>query len=277
MNKIFIQIASYRDPQLIPTIESALKNAKEPENLVFGICRQYHPEDKFDNLNKYRNNNRFKIIDVLYLESRGACWARNQIQQLYDNEEYTLQIDSHMRFEENWDSELIEMLEQLKKEGYKKPILTGYPQSFNPDNDPEERGIEPLLLSINSFNSNGILTFKPITIPYPLLHAPIKARFYAAGFCFTIGEFAREVQHDPECYFLGEEITITVRAYTHQKHVHQPKFFHHSFVLQTDGLENLPNHQFPQFGLSSTTFKVQHKLQLLAQRMYTYPTSVTIL
>ena len=51
--KIFVQIASYRDPQLIPTIESMLESAEKPENLVIGICRQYHPEDGFDNLNNY--------------------------------------------------------------------------------------------------------------------------------------------------------------------------------------------------------------------------------
>ena len=50
--KIFIQIASYRDPQLIPTIKDCLSNAKHPENLVFGICRQYHPEDGFDDLSE---------------------------------------------------------------------------------------------------------------------------------------------------------------------------------------------------------------------------------
>jgi hypothetical protein len=46
--KIFIQVASYRDPQLIPTIESALDNASHPENLVFAIARQYNPDDKFE-------------------------------------------------------------------------------------------------------------------------------------------------------------------------------------------------------------------------------------
>ena len=33
-NKIFIQIASYRDPQLVPTIEDMIAKAKNPENLV---------------------------------------------------------------------------------------------------------------------------------------------------------------------------------------------------------------------------------------------------
>ena len=64
--KIFVQIASYRDPQLIPTIKSMLGNAKKPKNVVLGICRQYHPEDGFDNLDEYRDDKRFRIVDVLY-------------------------------------------------------------------------------------------------------------------------------------------------------------------------------------------------------------------
>ena len=81
--KIFIQIASYRDPELIKTIESAIDNAKKPENLVFGIARQFHPDDKFDDLSKYQNDKRFRVVDIPYNESKGACWARNQIQQVY--------------------------------------------------------------------------------------------------------------------------------------------------------------------------------------------------
>ena len=49
---IFVQIAAYRDPELVKTIEDMLENAKKPQNLVLGICRQYHPEDEFDNLDK---------------------------------------------------------------------------------------------------------------------------------------------------------------------------------------------------------------------------------
>ena len=63
--KIFIQIASYRDPQLIPTIESALENAKYPKNLVFGIARQYHPDDKFDDLSKYEKDNLFLFNNII--------------------------------------------------------------------------------------------------------------------------------------------------------------------------------------------------------------------
>ena len=41
-SKIFIQIASYRDPELVPTIKNIISQSKYPENITFGICRQYH-------------------------------------------------------------------------------------------------------------------------------------------------------------------------------------------------------------------------------------------
>lgn len=75
--KIFIQIASYRDPQLVPTIKNAIENAKRPKNLVFSIARQFHPEDGFDNLDEFRKDKRFRILDIPYEESQGVCWARN--------------------------------------------------------------------------------------------------------------------------------------------------------------------------------------------------------
>jgi glycosyltransferase involved in cell wall biosynthesis len=213
--KIFIQVASYRDPQLIPTIESALKNAKNPKNLVFGIARQYHPDDKFDDLSKYENDKRFRILNILYSDAKGACWARNQIQQLYKNEEYTLQIDSHMRFEKNWDVEMIKMITDLQKKGYPKPLLTGYVSSFDPDNDPNSRVREPWRMVFDRFIPEGAVFFLPETIPgWQDLTEPVTARFYSAHYCFTLGQFAKEVQHDPEYYFHGEEISIAVRAYT---------------------------------------------------------------
>jgi hypothetical protein len=214
--KIFVQIASYRDPELENTIKSMIENAKKPNNLRIGICRQYHPEDGFDTLNDYRKDKRFRILDVLYTESNGVCWARNQVQQLYDGEEYTLQIDSHMRFEKNWDDEFIKMIKQLQKKGFKKPLLTGYVSSFNPENDPEERVKEPWRMVFDRFIPEGAVFFLPETIPgWEKLKEPVTSRFYSAHFAFTVGQFSTEVQHDPEFYFHGEEISIAARAYTH--------------------------------------------------------------
>ena len=197
--RIFVQIASYRDPQLIPTLESMIDNAKYPKNLRIGICRQYHPDDKFDLLDKYKDDNRFRVVDVLYSESKGVCWARNQVQQLYGGEDYTLQIDSHMRFEKNWDDELINMIQNLQERGFEKPLLTGYVSSFDPDNDPKGRTMVPWRMSFDRFIPEGAVFFLPETIPgWESMTEPVPSRFYSAHFAFTLGKFSTEVQHDPE-------------------------------------------------------------------------------
>jgi len=66
MYSIFVQIASYRDPELKPTIKSLLKNAAYPDNITICIAHQYSDEDKWDNLNEYKNDGRFIIIDIPY-------------------------------------------------------------------------------------------------------------------------------------------------------------------------------------------------------------------
>jgi hypothetical protein len=214
-NKIFIQIASYRDPQLVPTIKDCIKNAKKPENLVFSIAWQRSKEDEWDNLDEFSNDKRFKIIDINYEDSKGACWARNQLQQQYDGEEYTIQLDSHHRFAENWDDDCIKMIKQLQKKGHKKPLLTGYVSSFDPDNDPASRIQAPWKMNFDRFIPEGAVFFLPATIDdYKERTEPIPARFYSAHFCFTLGSFVKEVPHDPEYYFHGEEISIAVRSYT---------------------------------------------------------------
>jgi hypothetical protein len=214
-NKIFIQIASYRDPQLLPTIKDCINKAKYPENLVFSIAWQHSTEDTWDNLYEYMNDDRFNIIDIDYRESKGACWARNLLQQKYLGEQYTLQLDSHHRFIENWDEELINMLKNLQNKGYEKPLLTGYIPSFDPENDPNARINHPWKMNFDRFIPEGAVFFLPATIEnHETLTEPIPARFYSAHFCFTLGSFVLEVPHDPEYYFHGEEISIAVRAYT---------------------------------------------------------------
>ena len=213
--KIFIQIASYRDPQLIHTIRDCDIKANDPSKLVYSIAWQHSNDDEWDQLHEFKDDPRFKIVDIDYKDSKGACWARNQLQQNYDGEQYTLQIDSHHRFVQDWDLELIEMYNQLKEKGHEKPLLTGYVSSFDPDNDPAGRIQTPWKMNFDRFIPEGAVFFLPASIDnYKQLTEPIPARFYSAHFAFTTGDFVKEVPHDPEYYFHGEEISIAVRAYT---------------------------------------------------------------
>ena len=214
-DKIFIQIASYRDPQLVPTIKDCIEKAKHPENLVFSIAWQHSSEDSWDNIDEFKNDSRFKIVDINYKMSKGACWARNLLQQQYDFEEYTLQLDSHHRFIEDWDVECIDMIKQLQEKGHSKPLLTSYISSFDPDNDPAGRTQVPWKMNFDRFIPEGAIFFLPASIDnHKELTEPIPGRFYSAHFCFTLGQFVTEVPHDPNYYFHGEEISIAVRAYT---------------------------------------------------------------
>lgn len=206
-------MASYRDPELGPTLDDLLKQAQQPDNLHICICFQYSKEDKFNSdIDKYRDDKRFTIIDVDYTKTKGTCWARNKIQQKYKGETYTLQLDSHHRFVKNWDTKVKKMYKKLKKEGY-NPLLTAYIPSYNPANDPEERINEPWELVFDRFIPEGAIFFMPQTMQDK--EKPQLGRFFSAHFAFTEGEFCTKVPHDPNYYFHGEEISLAVRAYTH--------------------------------------------------------------
>ena len=212
-NSIFIQIASYRDPELVPTLDSLFANAEFPDNLTVCVAWQHSIEDEWDDLGKYKKDQRVKILDIPYNKTLGACWARNLIQQEYNNEKYTLQLDSHHRFVKNWDTKLITMYENLQKLGHKKPLLTTYATAYDPNNFDINNKAEVWGMKFDRFTPEGVVFFLPYTIEDT--SKPLPARFYSAHFVFTTGKHAEEVQHDPSFYFHGEEITLAVRSFTH--------------------------------------------------------------
>ena len=210
MSTIFVQIASYRDSQLLPTLRDLISKATNPSRLRFGICWQ---REETESLEEFARNSRFRIIDINYRDARGACWARHQTQSLYEGEDYTLQIDSHHRFVLGWDDELLAMLELA---GSRKPILTSYAPSFDPSDTSGVFSQQPWALKFHRFTEEGVIFFLPDPInDWETLTAPLPARFFSAHFAFAHGAFCREVPYDPNYYFHGEEISMGVRAFTH--------------------------------------------------------------
>ena len=206
--KIFVQIASYRDPELIPTIRDCINKAKHPENLTFGICWQ---KDETESLEEFYADDRFRILEYHWSESKGLCWARSEIQKLWDGEEYTMQLDSHMRFEKQWDEELIGMMNMVDSE---KPIISSYPGMYRPS-DNKLLNIEPYKMVANNFTPSGTILFFPTPIEnWQNLKKPIRSRFIAGGYFFTIGKHCEEYKYDPNLYFAGDEISLAIRSYT---------------------------------------------------------------
>jgi hypothetical protein len=206
--KIFVQIASYRDPELLPTIRDCINKAKHPENLTFGICWQ---RDETESMEEFANDERFKILDYHWTESKGLCWARSEIQKLWNGEEYTMQLDSHHRFLQDWDVELIEMMNMT---GSEKPIITSYAGMYRPS-DNQLLNVEPYMMVASNFTPGGTILFRPHAIPnWQTLETPIPARFVSGHFFFTLGKHCEEYKYDPNIYFAGDEISLSIRSYT---------------------------------------------------------------
>jgi len=208
MNQIFVQIASYRDPELLPTIRDCIAKAKYPERLTFGICWQ---RDETESLEEFTYNPRFRIIAKHWRESKGLCWARSLIQKLWKGEKYTMQLDSHHRFLQDWDEILIDMMEMTKSP---KPIITAYAGMYRPS-DNTLLNHEPYKMVASNFTSGGTILFRPHHIEnWESLKAPIPARFVSGHFFFTYGIHCEEYKYDPNIYFAGDEISLAIRSFT---------------------------------------------------------------
>ena len=221
MEKIFVQIASYRDLQLIPTIEDMLEKAKYPERLTFGICWQY---DETEEIDKYDGKENFRIKKYHYSKSKGLGWARSETNKLYKGEKYTLQIDSHHRFVKHWDVILLEDYNQALQLS-DKPIISTYCTPFDPTQSEDKWNPQPCLMSQYEFSADKLLMSMPWFIPnYKSLQWIIRARTISGHFFFCDGKFIKEVPYDPDIYFGGytEETTLSIRAFTNGYDFYSP-------------------------------------------------------
>ena len=206
---IFVSIAAYRDPQLNATVTDCLSKAHNPDRLRFGICWQ-HGDDEVRP--SFAGGDRVQMLDISWKDSQGACWARAEAMKLWRGERWFLQVDSHCRFAPGWDQTLIRMMGETASP---KPVFSTYATPFTPGPAEVLTGA-PLQMGFQGFTTEGIPHMKPMAIPnWHSLHRPLRARFLSGGFLFAPGTFVREVPYDPELYFLGEEASMTVRAFTH--------------------------------------------------------------
>ena len=235
---IFVQIAAYRDPELEPTIKDMIGQAVNPENLRFGICWQKEHGDS--DLDNYQHDARFRIKEVHWKESKGLGWARSATQSLYAGEEYTLQIDSHHRFIFGWDEELIAMYQHLVQKGSEKPILTTYANVYEPGNADYIKSKVPYKMVGTGFSSYGTIYFVPQQIPnHQELTEPERARFVSGHFFFTTGKHCQEYKYDPEIYFAGDEISLSIRSFTLGYDLFAP---HKVIMFHHYTRENRPKH-----------------------------------
>jgi len=214
VKNIFVAIASYRDPECQWTIKSLFEKAKCPERIRVGVLWQTIPEE--DNhcfIEPYLYPNQVDEIFVHIVHAKGAGWAKNKALNMCKNEDYTMMIDSHMRFGQDWDEEYIKMLESIDNP---KSLLSTYPAPYTP---PDELTHYTAIAIMGDFHDSKVPnpSSKIVEISQPKINP-----FIAGGFIFAPSNLFKEVEYDPYMYFHGEEIGYSVRLYTNGWDVYSP-------------------------------------------------------
>lgn len=241
---IFVGIASYRDTECQHTIRDLFEQAQYPERVYIGIVWQCDrssdggcfeiERDLFKDSVGTRSalgqwwQQHVRILEMPWQQARGPCIARHIAGSLWRGEKYFLQIDSHMRFRGNWDSAMVQLLEDARCETKPKPILTTYPLGYTlPNNVPDDRCATYLVPT--NFDRNGILRQsgrrlcrRPREIEEAKLLSTDTVRvlpslLWASGFSFSDASLLQEVPYDPQLEFLffGEEVSMAARLFTH--------------------------------------------------------------
>jgi [Skp1-protein]-hydroxyproline N-acetylglucosaminyltransferase len=278
---IFVSIAAYRDSELGPTLRSLMATAQYPNRVYVGVVLQVDEDDDesdqaiLASLPKDATwfKERVKMLQMNARHARGPCYARDLCQRLYADEDYVLQIDSHMRFRHNWDTYLIQQIQKCPPSGENYSMLTTYPVGYQlPNQIPNEtRGT---LLVPWKFDNDGMLRQRA-----RLLSARndggnddddktnvIPCHLYAAGFNFSCGKVIEDCPYDGRLQhlFFGEEVSMALRLFTHGYNLYAPPetvCFHlwsraHRPVPLDDGMCCSPEMRRQQEQLRKTSHEV---------------------
>ena len=244
-SKILIEIAAYKDPELLNTVKSAIIQADYPERVYFSIC--YQSDDTSD----YKVLKQMKNCKIKYLkesEAKGSCYARYLCQQMIDDEKYVYQIDSHMRFVKHWDTKMIEQLLSLNDE---KAFISFYPTSCT-----EEMMLLPLddstfdnpttggLMHVGNFREGDSPFVETKCIEFSSDNKESKKNpFVAAGNFFSFSEIHKTILHDPLMYFYGDELPMAIRYYTHgwNNYCFSESYIYHQYDRKNHSLPTVDN------------------------------------
>lgn len=244
---IFVSIASYRDSELQWTVKDLIEKAKYPNRIKIGICWQYDPQSDYQScFSKHNYTNQSKDVEIRevhvhYNQARGPIYARHLIQQYcFQNEDFYFQIDSHMRFVQDWDTIIVSQLQQCEHQYRKgKCLLSTYPLGYELPNKIPNDKVLTVLCAKSFFVSEKIGEFGEYVMPRlcgrvildsSSISKPFQSLFYAAGFHFSRGSQIKEVPVIPsddniESYdylFFGEEFLFLKRLYYNSYRIFTP-------------------------------------------------------
>lgn len=225
---IFIQIASYRDIEIEWTIQDCRSKARHPDGLRFAVVAQTSADEAPPDLGSIPGVQMVHLVPNL---GQGVGYVRGLANSLYNGEDYYLQIDSHTRFDWDWDLILIK---QIETSCATRPVISTYPPMYwYPSHDMRRENVafggnnSTIVLTATGWHRSRTLILEPHVLPN---RCQTPGFALAGGFIFTTGDFARSVPFDPNIMFIGEEITLSAQAYTRGYDILSPSsapLYHH--------------------------------------------------
>ena len=229
-NCIFVSIASYRDRECSKTIHSLFANAASPSTVFVGVCEQN--KDKKEGCAccpQYDDQIRFKYLS--YKEAKGPTFARYWCSLLWRGEELYLQIDSHMKFVQDWDTKCFQMMREASRTT-SKVVISAYPPT------PKQMHIKGSPAMCNAKYKQTLPSFAASWAPPSPTPVLAPKPFIAAGLMLLPGSFLYSVPFDPYLphLFQGEEILLSARLWTHGFDIYTPnmKICSHDYERKDD-------------------------------------------
>jgi Glycosyltransferase (GlcNAc) len=222
MSSIFLQIPAYRDLELPETIKDAISRSSGKNKLVFGIHNCLMPEDQISISDiETPDHVEIRYIESIAPENIGVQLSRYVSNELYADEDYYLQTDAHMRFQNNWDVLAIEDYKWYESLGIENPLITMYPPRYVYTYTKEvslENVIAPsdhsTRISFRERPDDFVTRFIPSQLAISIPQGCQYTSSVAGGMIFTNGSFAK-IKPNRKVAFWGEEILIAARAFTH--------------------------------------------------------------
>ncbi|MAH48545.1 hypothetical protein CMI37_22150 [Candidatus Pacearchaeota archaeon] len=240
MNDIFINIAGYRDKELVPTVRDAIEKAKDKSRISFGICWQYGPDEPKD-----MGENEDELFDGIaglnysrydYRDSLGMGWARKISQSFYKGEKFQLQIDSHMRFAQDWDWHLLNLHERCKRTyNSKNPIVTSRTLPYYPEKSGEVKKGLSTYMHPSKFRDNGVLIITSGGMrKRHNFRECIPSCLISGHYMFSAGKIIEEMPYDDKFAIIstGDEPILAAKAWTRGWDIFQPHkvyIWHHFY------------------------------------------------
>ncbi|KAG7365045.1 glycosyltransferase GlcNAc [Nitzschia inconspicua] len=262
-DSIFLSVASFREHLLADTLMSAFGSATHPEKLFLGVivnncfgldsnipCRGsprvvgqdqngrdiLEIEDGKPDINhigtfcgnitfqKYCEQGQVRVLYINETDALGPAVTRYYSSKLWGGETYYCQIDSHLKFANDWDQLYIQDLKLTRN--FPNSVLSTYPPGFvnfrqTPPYTPGTRlcrcqiraneGFLPRVEMEGRCNETDI--------------RPTQMAFIGAGFFFTSAKFLLDVPFDPflPWLFMGEEFALSIRAWTSGWNIYAPR------------------------------------------------------